>query len=225
MRINIAEYDYDKKKLIVTPLSVEMHVSEVDREYLDADLRDKLEERSKKRKMNTSDELVATKVALQKITDEMKRMREEMDELRKEKGASVAGAPEDLALGFCVNDFLTMSPTGSLQWVSSTLVPRLKQEISRYPDKFRGLECVASNKTQNVWTCAGFNRGKCNAKWHVHERPAKNNAAHKFKDLRLHSCVLCYEAFGILVDHPMINCPWIKISTWANLEKPIQEQA
>ena len=63
VRINIAEYDYDKKKLIVTPLSVEMHVSEVDREYLDADLRDKLEERSKKRKMNTSDELVATKVA------------------------------------------------------------------------------------------------------------------------------------------------------------------
>ena len=121
--------------------------------------------------------------------------------------------------------FPSSKPTRSLQWVSSTLAPTLKQEISLHPEKFRGLECVASNKTQNVWTCAGFNRGNCNAKWHVHERPAKNNVAHKFRDLRLHSCTLCYEAFGILVDHPMICCPWIKISTWENLEKSSQEQS
>ena len=195
-----------------------MHVTDVDREYLDTDLRDKLEEKSKKRKMNTSEELAATKEALQKVTDEMKRIREEMDEMRKDQGATAAGAPEDYALGFSVTDFMTMNPTRSLQWVSSTLAPKINQEMAKHPDKFKGLEFMAGPKTPNVWTCAGFNRGSCNAKWHLHERPAKNNPTHKFKDLRLHCCTLCYEAFGILAVHSTLSCPWIKVNTWKSLE-------
>ena len=102
-----------------------MHVTDVDIEYLDIDLRDKLEENSKKRKMTSMDELAATKEALKKVTEEMTQIRKEMNEMRKDQGASGAGAPEDFALGFVVNDFMTMSPTKSRQWVSSTLVQDL----------------------------------------------------------------------------------------------------
>ena len=195
-----------------------MHVTDVDREYLDVDLRDKLEENSKKRKMTSMDELAATKEALKKVTEEMTQIRKEMNEMRKDQCASGAGAPEDLALGFVVNDFMTMSPTKSLQWVSSTLVPRLNQEMAIRGDKFKGLGIMSGPKPANVWTCAGYNRGNCNAKWHVHERPAKNNPGHKFKDLRLHGCTLCYEAFGFIANHPMTSCPWIRNATWESLD-------
>ena len=199
--------------------SVEMHVTDVDREYLDVDLRNKLEENTKKRKMTTTDELAATKEALKKVTDEMKLIREEMNEMRKDQGATGAGAPENFALGFSVNDFMTMSPTKSLQWVSSTLVPRLKQEMAKHGDKFKGVAIISGAKPPNMWTCAGYNRGNCNAKWHLYERPAKNNPSHKFKDLRLHGCTLCYEAFGFLVNHPLMGCPWIKDVTWESLDE------
>ena len=195
-----------------------MHVTDSDREYLEVDLRDRLENKSKKRKMNPADELAATKEALKRVTDEMKMIREEMNEIRKDQGSAGAGAPENYALGFNVNEYMTMSPTKSLQWVSGTLVPRLKQEMAKMEAKFIGLNCMAGSKSQNVWTCAGYNRGNCNAKWHIHERPAKNNPGHKFKDLRLHGCSLCYEAFGLLVDHPLTSCPWIRIDTWESLE-------
>ncbi len=53
-------------------------------------------------------------------------------------------------------------------------------------------------KTDSIWTCSGFNRGgSCTSRWHVHDRPAKNNPALRFKDLRLHCCALCYEGLGV----------------------------
>jgi len=53
---------------------VELHISETDREYLEADrdLRQKL-----KRKMDSSDELTQTKEALVRMDDEIKQLREE----------------------------------------------------------------------------------------------------------------------------------------------------
>ena len=197
-----------------------MHVSETDRQYLevDRDLRDKLEENSKKRKMDGPDELTATKEALLRMSSEMKQLRDEMDELRKEKGSTSAGAMEDFALGFNATEFLAMNPTKSLQWVSSTLVPRLKHEMAIHNVQFKGLVAISRTKTQSVWTCAGFNRGgNCTAKWHVHERTAKNNPTYKYKDLRLHCCTLCYDGLGILVEHPLTSCPWIIASTWTKI--------
>ncbi len=199
-------------------ITVDLHVSESDREYLelDQDLRQKL-----KRKMDTSNELTETKDALEKVNEEIRKLKEEMSEMRKEKGSNASQEPvESYALGYSAKEFLALSPTRSLQWISGTLVPRFRQEMAKHKYMFVGLQVVAGAKPQSIWTCSGFNRGgSCNAKWHVHERPAKNNPAYKYKDLRLHCCTLCYEGLGILIDHPFTSCPWIMASTWSKLEE------
>jgi hypothetical protein len=115
-------------------ITVTIDVTDADREFLetDPDLRIKLNEASKKRKMDTTDELAATKEALQRMTDEMKKLREDMDNLRKENEAHSTLTAEDFALGYSATNFLAMNPTKSLQWVSSSVVPRLKLEIENH---------------------------------------------------------------------------------------------
>ena len=38
-------------------------------------------------------------------------------------------------------------------------------------------------------------------------------------DLRLHCCTLCLESLGIIVGHPVMNCPWVLKKTWESIEK------
>jgi len=196
---------------------VELHISETDREYLEADrdLRQKL-----KRKMDSSDELTQTKDALVRMDDEIKQLREELAKIKKEqeRGAESSGPLVNYALGYDAKAFMAMTPTKSLQWVSDTLVPKLKQEMDNHRREFSGLQMVTGEKTDSIWTCSGFNRGgSCTSRWHVHDRPAKNNPSLRFKDLRLHCCALCYEGLGVLINHPVTSCPWILTSTWSKL--------
>jgi len=171
--------------------------------------------------MDTSDELTQTKEALLKVNDEIRKLREEMSEMRKEREKDVKTETiESYALGYNAKEFLAMNPTKSLQWISNTLVPRFKQEMETHRTHFSALSVVSGAKTPSIWTCSGFNRGgSCNAKWHLHERPAKNNPAFKYKDLRLHCCALCYEGIGILTNHPFTSCPWILEATWNKLNE------
>lgn len=165
-----------------------------------------------------ADELMETKTALQRMNEEMMQMREEMAEIRKEAEAKRGDAPGGFALGYVDKDFLSMGPVESLQWVSNILAPRLKAEILKQDMTMAGLNLIIGSKSPSIWTCAGFNRGgSCNAKWHVHERFCKSKPNIQFKDLRLHSCTLCYEGLGILCDHPVTDCPWIKLDTWNGL--------
>jgi hypothetical protein len=209
--------------LFIVSISVTFDVSDADRDFLetDGDLRAKLDLGSKKRKMESTSELAETKEALQRMTDEMNQLRKDMDEMRKEHESKRAVNSEEFALGYCAKDFLAMNPTKSLQWVSATLVPRLKQEVTKHQSKMLGLDLIKGSRSQSILTCAGYNRGgNCLAKWHIHERCSKNNPQQKFKDLRLHCCTLCCDGLGILVEHPFTSCPWIKAGTWKKLEEP-----
>lgn len=167
---------------------------------------------------NVIDELAETKQALKLMSEEMIKMKTEMAEIRKEAGAGVHDTSGDFALGFMDKEFMSMSPTGSLRWVSGTLVPRLQSELRKYPSVMQGLDIIAGTKSPFIWTCSGYNRGEsCHAKWHVHERTCKTNPSVQFRDLRLHFCTLCYDGLGILSDHPVTSCPWIKSKTWNGL--------
>jgi len=192
-------------------------------EYLHGtqDLRCKLDgtKKLKVEMVDHPDELAETKEALIRVTNEMNKMREEMAEFRKEAGFKSAETCGGFALGFSDKEFLLMNPTKSLQWVSGTLVPRLKIEMDKHNLAMAGLNNIIGRKSAGVWTCAGFNRGgSCHAKWHVHERSCKTKPSVMFKDLRLHCCTLCYDGLGILCEHPLTDCPWIKADTWKKLE-------
>jgi hypothetical protein len=152
------------------------------------------------------------KEALEKVTAEMKILRSELHKLRQEAMSSGIAVNEKAALGFDLKEFLALSPTKSLQWVTTTLAPRLKSESNKHPSYFGAIKLMAMSGEMVVWTCAGFNRGtKCQSKWHVYERP---NRESNHREMRLHCCTLCYDGLGILSEHRMIECPWLKESTW-----------
>lgn len=156
---------------------------------------------------------------IDKLTQEMKVLREEIHSIRQEVAQTGASSSEEAALGFNKAEFLAMSTTKSLQWVTSTLAPKLKQECNKYPSYFGAFGAMAMHSEMVVWTCAGFNRGsQCKAKWHVYERPQRSSS-----DIRLHCCTLCYDALGILSEHRMLDCPWLKESTWIEIRGGVTE--
>lgn len=179
-----------------------------------------------------NDELAETKTELQRVKEEMlqlrassqeemNQLREEVAKIRKEAGASAQGMnqwpEEECALGFKYCEFLSKTHTKSLQWIETTIAVCFKEEIQKYPSYFEGFKLLGSGKTTSVWTCAGFNRGGiCHSKWHMHEKPGKRPNQTQ-KELRLHCCTLCYEGLGILSNHPVTGCPWIKSSTWRTI--------
>jgi hypothetical protein len=107
---------------------------------------------------------------LKKVTDEVKELRRELAKIReeaKEKGESVEG----YALGFKIDEFMSMSQTKSLQWVTNVLAVRLKERIAKYRSYFGPILLLGGGSEMEAWTCAGFNRGgTCHSKWHVYER-------------------------------------------------------
>ncbi len=152
----------------------------------------------------------------ERLTKELKVLREELHNLRQEvvrSGASNSTEATEVALGFDKEKFLAMSPTKSLQWVTTTLAPKLKLESCKYPSYFEAIKTLAMSAEMVVWTCAGYNRGsQCQEKWHVYERPRSTS-----RDIRLHCCTLCYDGLGILSEHRLLDCPWILESTWIEI--------
>jgi hypothetical protein len=157
--------------------------------------------------------------AYDKLVKDLHDLREELHTLRREVKSDTPVSVESV-LGFNKEAFLAMSPTKSLQWVTTTLAPKLKLEASKYPSYFSAIRILAMSGEMVVWTCAGFNRGsQCQSKWHVHERPNRS------RDIRLHCCTLCYDALGILSEHRILDCPWLKEETWQEIRGgPIDEE-
>jgi hypothetical protein len=200
-------------------ISVELHITNSEEEDLleSDDLRKKLQSKQKKRKltldMAEQKQAVQDKAAYDKLAKEMSDLREELLTLRQEVVKSGATNTSESALGFNKEEFLAMSPTKSLQWVTTTLAPRLKLESIRYQSYFGAIRLLAMSGEMVVWTCAGYNRGtQCHAKWHVYERSPRTS-----RDIRLHCCTLCYDGLGILSEHRLIDCPWLKESTWIEI--------
>jgi len=158
-----------------------------------------------------NDELVATQRQLKQVTEKMEKMREEMIAL--ENGGRVR-----YALGFDPVEFNKLKYTESLQWVTTYLVVNMKQEMENYPVYFRCIKEVGNVAEIGNKACAGYNRGaSCRKKWHVFMRHTGRGGGGS-EELRLHCCALCMEAMGVLCGHPLIDCPWIKMSTWIAIE-------
>jgi hypothetical protein len=135
----------------------------------------------------------------------MKKMEEEMAALQN-------GAVARYALGYDPVEFNKLKFTESLQWVLINLVVNMKQEMENFPEYFKIFEQIGDVAEIGNKACAGFNRGSsCHKKWHSYFRQSENRGV---EELRLHCCVLCMEALGILSGHPVIDCPWIKATTW-----------
>lgn len=178
-----------------------------------ADLRDVIVERSKRQKMAQAggdDELIATQLALKQVTEKMEKMREQMVALQ-------SGGEVRYALGFDPIEFNKLKFTESLQWVTTNLVVNMKQEMENYPEYFRIVKQIGNIVEIGNKACAGFNRGSsCRKKWHTYYRHTGHRDG--AEELRLHCCVLCMEALGVLSGHPLINCPWIKAVTWCTIQ-------
>ncbi len=156
-----------------------------------------------------NDELLATQLALKRVTDELDTMKKKMTAL--ERGEV------RYALGFDPVEFNKLKFTESLQWVTTTLVANMKQEMENYPEYFRFVKEIGNVTEIGNKACAGFNRGSvCRKRWHSYIRHTGHRE--EAEELRLHCCVLCMEALGILSGHPIINCPWIKAVTWSAIE-------
>ncbi len=170
------------------------------------DLRIRLQEGNKKRRMSGA----PTQEELKKVTDELNELRREMAKIReeaKEKGLADIG----FALGFKMEEFMAMSQTKSLQWVTNVLAPKLKERVNKYRSYFAPIILMGGKCEMEAWTCAGFNRGgTCHSKWHVYERYGHRSN----KEVRLHCCTLCKDALGVFSEHKLIDCPWLKRSTW-----------
>ncbi len=194
-------------------VAVELHISNTEKNDLiaDADLREKIVG-TRKRKAN---EMAGQDQAVyEKLNNELRVLREEMFTLRQEVIRSGLTETDEAALGFSKEEFLAMSPTKSLQWVTTTLAPRLKQESNRFRPYFSAVRLMAMPAEMVVWTCAGFNRGtQCKAKWHIYERPNQSSNG----DMRLHCCTLCYDGLGVLSEHRLLDCPWLKESNWIEI--------
>ncbi len=158
-----------------------------------------------------------------RITSKLEVLRNEIYELRQEKIRSGSTNTDKSALGFDVKEFLSISPTKSLKWVTTTLAPRLKQESNKFPSYFASIKLMAMPAEMVYWTCAGYNRGtKCQSKLHVYERPdwernQTNHTSRNHMEVRLHCCTLCYDGLGVLSEHRMIDCPWLKESNWIEI--------
>ena len=174
-------------------------------------MRAKLNSGTRKRRMSEA----VSQEALKKVTDEVNELRSELAKLRKE---AREGAKEVVgyALGFKMEEFMNMSHTKSLQWVTNVLAKRLKDRVAKYPSYFGPIMLMGGASEMDAWTCAGFNRGgKCYAKWHVFDRPGRFNGVDR--EVRLHCCTLCKDALGVLSEHRLIDCPWLKKSTWIEI--------
>ncbi len=159
--------------------------------------------------LSADDELIATQNQLKQVTEKMEAMKKEMDALQ-------SGVGTRYALGYDPVEFNKLKFTESLQWVSTNLVVAMKQEMENFPTYFNGISRIGGVQDIGNKACAGYNRGAvCRKKWHTYLRPTGRGG---IEELRLHCCVLCMEAMGVLSGHPLINCPWIKADTWINIE-------
>ncbi len=199
--------------------AVEFNINDAERFDLRevADLREIIvEAESKKRKMDqtksevatgSDDELIATQLRLKKVTEEMEKLREEMVILQNRGGVRYA-------LGFDPGEFIKLKFTESLRWVTTILMPRMKEEMTKYPEFFRIVQLIGNSCDVGAKACAGYNRGSpCRSKWHTFSR--QTGAYSGVEDLRLHCCALCLDALGLISGHPLVECPWINESSWS----------
>ena len=157
-----------------------------------------------------NDELVATREALNRVTREMDELRGQISKIKGENTANLG-----FAFGFSPGEFNAMNYTKGLAWIAGELAVKVKTESEKFPKYFGMAKRMGDVKPKGIRMCARFNRGEdCQLSWHVHNKPNKKGQG-QHRELRLHCCAACAEAFGILAGHHLMECPWIKTETWS----------
>ncbi len=198
--------------------TVEINVPESElKNFIEGDLRGAID--SKKRKMSKSSELEATKEALDRVTQEMDVIKNELVKIRGDRAAS-----SSYAFGFSPVEFNSMNFTDGLSWIADELAPRVKIEAEKYKGFFKMSKMFETIKPMGVRICARFNRGEsCKPAWHVHSKPNRNGQG-QHRELRLHCCAVCAETFDVFAHHHVLSCPWLKLETWAKIEAEESDQ-
>ena len=169
--------------------------------------------------MSNNDELAATKEALSKVTQEMDEIRNELTRIRGDQAIN-----SGYAFGFSPVEFNSMNYTAGLTWIAGELSAKVKAEAAKYPNFFKMAKMFECIKPMGVRICARFNRGEsCKPGWHVHSKPNRSGQG-QHRELRLHCCAVCAEAFNVLAYHHTLSCPWLKPDTWEAIkhEEPNQ---
>ena len=187
-------------------------------EFIEGDLRATITNR--KRKMDTSEELAATREALAKVTREIDDLRGELSKIRGETARSTS-----FAFGFNLAEFKSMNFTRGLTWVNEVLAEKIRSEIAKHKDVSSVYQLLRSEAFPEVNPCARFNRGEpCQVVWHTHSKPNKKGGQGQKKELRLHCCAVCTAVFGSLANHGLSDCPWMKQDTWSRMKNDQDEQ-
>lgn len=153
-----------------------------------------------------------TQNKLKKIEQEMNQLKERMKSM---EGVSPSGC--GYALGFVPSTFMAMNLIKASAWVENNLASKMKIELAKYPEYFTSARHLGDVKTIGFKSCMRFNRGEdCNKMWHVSTRPKRRSTGYT-KELRIHCCILCMEALGVMACHHLLICPWLKDDTWRSI--------
>ena len=140
------------------------------------------------------------------------------------------------ALGFRPQEYLALSYVKSAQWVAGPLKDRMKSLMRKNPAYFEAYRMLGGVDNMGIYSCSKYNQGKyCPMNWHKNDKNIRQDegqhamSASTSCKLQLHCCVLCLEAIGVIVGHPLMDCPWIQTSTWQKVfstqdsaEKPME---
>lgn len=153
-------------------------------------------------------ELLATSSKMSKIKLELVQLRSEMSE-------------SEFMFEFDLDEFRKMPPVKSLQLISEIFANRMNEEILKHKEYFQPFETIRGTRDVGARSCAFYNRGShcqvdCPSNWR------SIGGAYGIwidkPDLRLHCCTLCLEVLGIVAGHSVIQCPWLRKSTWAKIK-------
>ena len=192
------------------------------------DLRGKIEDNTKKRKMENQDLLLETQALLKKVSQEMESLQGEVVQL---KAAAIAPqprvpqprgtVPSIFEWGFNREAFGKLHPMGALRWISNNLTERFKLEIlSTQEFPIEAYKLIKGTRRIGARTCGNYNQGNsCSERWHDNDRQMMRDQHRQGRELRLHCCTLCFEVLEIIVDHPVTRCPWIMKRTWEKIRQ------
>jgi hypothetical protein len=178
--------------------------------------------------MSAQDELKEAKEALKKVENEMKELKNELEKI---KGGNRL---KQFALDFNMEHYMKLNYIDSAKWIAEVVSQKMKDKMKEKSQHFSTINWIKGCFAIGARTCSKYNRGEMcsNGKWHVQKRPFRkghrssvgmasgyqSNVCAK-EELRLHCCILCYEAMEIIVGHPVVKCPWIMEKTWKELDQ------
>ena len=204
---------------------MELEISRKERDDME-DLRVKITDGSSRKRRIEEEETSAEKGTEKQLMDKLLKVTNQMTELKNEllKLRSDVSRSE-FEFGFDTQDFLSKAPLDSLMWVTENLVGKMKEKKIKFGFYFEAISLIKGTRDVGTRSCAFYNRGSrctanCPSNWRAISRAEGPRGGWVDKlDLRLHCCTLCLESLGIIVGHPVMNCPWVLKKTWENIER------